>query len=101
MLELNSQAATCCINRNNSHVSEWALVHKGELAGLYDSFESAWSEAAVRFRRRRCLVRQISPFPLTLTISADNLQAKRSKLLSSFPKWTHFFERFTANETPS
>lgn len=103
MSELNSQAAICDINRNNHYVSEWALVHKGELAGLYDSFESAWSEAAIRFRRRRCLIRQVSPFPITLTVSADNLQPKKSKLLASFQKWARFFTRqlFTANETPS
>lgn len=100
MPELDSQAAICDINRNTPHTGEWALVHKGELAGLYDSSESAWSEAAIRFRRRRCQVRQISPFPLSLTVSADNLQSSKVGLLASFRKWSRFFTRplFTVNE---
>ena|ERR1700761_9111382 len=79
---------------------EWVLVHKGELAGLYDSFEAASSEAAIRFHRRRCLVRPISTIPLTLMVSVESLQAINNKLPMLFEKWIRFFARrlFAANE---
>lgn len=86
------------VNQKDSSIGEWALVHKGELAGLYDSFESAWSEAASRFHRRRCIVRQISAFPLPLAVSAENLQPRENRLQQSFHKWTRFTRHLFANE---
>lgn len=91
MSQLDPQTASEHNNRNISPMGEWALVHKDELAGLYNSFESAWSEAAIRFGRRRCIVRQISAFPMMLIVTADNLQTRKSKLLAPLQRWTSFF----------
>jgi hypothetical protein len=49
----------------NRREGEWVLLHKGELAGIYGSFESAQIEAADRFRQRKCVIRQISSFRLS------------------------------------
>ncbi len=89
------------VTDQKSYVEQWALVHKGELVGIYGSFESAWSEAAIRFHHRRCMIRQISAFPLTLAVSAENLQTE-SKLLLLSQKCIRFFARqlFPANEMP-
>ena len=77
MPETNRENPACNIQNTdpeNHDIGEWALIHKGELAGIYGSVESAWSEAAVRFHRRRCLVRPISTFSMTLAVSAENLR---------------------------
>ena len=103
MPEANCENPACNveITDQESYVEQWALVYKGELAGIYTSCESAWSEAAIRFHRRRCMVRQISAFPMTLSVSAENLRAE-SKLLLLSQKCIRFFTRqlFPANEIP-
>ena len=103
MPKANCENSACNaeVANQKSQIEQWALVHKGELAGIYGSFESAWTEAAIRFHRHRCMVRQISAFPLTLSVSAENLQTE-SKLLVLSQKWIRFFARqlFPANEMP-
>jgi hypothetical protein len=103
MPEANCENSACNVEvaDEKGYIEQWALVHKGELAGIYGSFETAWSEAAIRFHHRRCMVRQISAFPLTLSVSAENLQAE-SRLLLLSQKWIRFFARqlFPANEIP-
>jgi len=105
MPETNCENPACNVritNRENQDIGEWALIHKGELAGIYGSVESAWSEAAARFHRRRCLVRPISTFSMTLAVSAENLRGSESRLLHSFQKWTRFTRQlFAANEMSS
>jgi hypothetical protein len=98
MPELKCQTATYSQSTHNS--GEWALVHKGELAGIFNSFESASRESAARFRRRRCLIRQINTPAIMLTAAAENLRAGDSKLFMSLQKWTRFVTRrlFSANE---
>ena len=103
MPETNCENPTCNVELTDqkSYIEQWALVHKGELVGIYGSFEGAWSEAAIRFHHRSCMVRQISAFPLTLSTSAENLQTANKLLLLS-QKWIRFFTRqlFPANEMP-
>ena len=41
------------------HFGEWAVVHGGELAGTYPSFERAGEDAADRFGEGPYLIRQI------------------------------------------
>ncbi|QNI32897.1 hypothetical protein H7849_02565 [Alloacidobacterium dinghuense] len=103
MPELKCQTPDCnneVADQNHSEMGEWALLHKGELAGLYNSFEKASHEAATRFHCRRCQIRQVSTPPLVLTVSADNLQSANSKLTKLFQKWTRSLTRrlFAANE---
>jgi hypothetical protein len=105
MPEANFENPACNIQatgQDNHDIGEWALIHKGELAGIYGSVESAWSEAAARFHRRRCLVRPISNFSMTLTVSAENLQSSENRLSHSFQKWTRFTRQlFAAGEMSS
>jgi len=103
MPELKCQTPDCNNNvddPNHPETGEWALLHKGELAGLYSSFESASSEAAARFHCRSCLIRQVSTPPLTLAVSAENIQAANNKLLMLLQKWARSITRrlFPANE---
>ena len=102
MPEANCENSTCNIEviDQKGYIEQWALVYKGELAGIYGSFESAWTEAAIRFHHRRCMVRQISNPPLTVSVSAENVQEANSKLFMLFQKWTRVFARrfFPENE---
>jgi hypothetical protein len=103
MPELKCQTPACNNEVADPHhfeTGEWALLHKGELAGLYSSFENASSEAAARFHCRRCLIRQVSAPPLALTVSAENLRAANNKVLILLQKWTRSITRrlFPADE---
>lgn len=51
------------------HLGEWALVHQGELIGLYGSFEEAAADAVRRFGSGPFLIRQIGAEPITLPAS--------------------------------
>jgi hypothetical protein len=52
------------------HKGKWALIHGDDLAGVFDSFENAATEAVERFGAGPFLVRQIGAPPLTLPASA-------------------------------
>ena len=96
MPAVNFENPACSIkiaDQKNQSTEEWALIHKGELAGIYGSVESAWNEAATRFHRRRCLVRQISTPPLTVGISAENLQATDTWMFMPIQKWIRLVAR--------
>ena len=40
-------------NLETQHMGKWALIHAGELVGVYDSFEVAAEEAVRQFGRGR------------------------------------------------
>jgi hypothetical protein len=103
MPELKCQTPDCdneVAAPHHAETGEWALVHKGELAGLYRSFETASFEAAARFHCRRCLIRQVSTPPMTLAVSGNNLRTSNNKALRLLHKWTRSIARrlFPANE---
>src|SRR5271170_5634511 len=104
MPEANYENPACNIEvaDEKGYIEQWALVHKGELAGIYGSFESAWTQAAIRFPHRRPPPPPPRAFPLTLSVSAEHLGAE-SKLLLMSQKWIRFFARqlFPANEISS
>jgi hypothetical protein len=85
---------------HHAELGEWALVHKGELAGLYRSFETASFEAAARFHCRRCLIRQVSTPPMTLAVSESTPRTTNNKALQLLQKWTRSIalRLFPANE---
>jgi len=103
MPELICQTPNCSNEVAAPHhpkLGEWALVHKGELAGLYRSFETASFEAAARFHCRRCLIRQVSTPPMTLSVSANSLNTANNKALQLLQKWKKSIARrlFPTNE---
>lgn len=52
------------------HLGKWAVVRGGELAGTFDTFDTAAREAHQRFGRGPYLIRQIGATPMRLPISA-------------------------------
>ena len=52
------------------HLGKWVVVHGGELAGLYDTFEDAAAQAVERFGAGPYLIREIGAPPITLPASA-------------------------------
>lgn len=103
MPELKCQTPDCdnpIEDPSHSETGEWALLHNGELAGLYNSFESASHEAAARFHCRHCLIRQVSTPPLLLEVSYENIQTDSNKALKLLQKWAQSISRrlFPANE---
>jgi hypothetical protein len=56
-------------NIETQHRGKWALIHAGELIGVYDSFEVAAEEAVRHFGRGPYLIRQIGASPVTLPAS--------------------------------
>jgi len=101
MPRLTCENPTCCIRRPNSEndAGEWVLVHKGELAGIYRSFEAAHREAATRFNRRQCHIRTISIAPGSHE-SVRNFQTAGNKLFTSLQKFIRSLTRqlFPASE---
>jgi len=103
MSERKCQTPDCTneiVDPSHLEAGEWALLHKGELAGLYSSFETASGEAAARFHCRRCQIRQVSTPPLSLEVSPENLQDNGNKALTLLQKWARSISRrlFPANE---
>jgi hypothetical protein len=91
-----SSPACECITEDaiNTSIGEWALIHKGELAGLYPSPIQAWNDAAARFRNRRCQVRPISSSVLKMTISSLDLVNPESRLISVIQKAVRAITRY-------
>ena len=56
-------------NLEATEIGKWALVHHGELIGIYDSFESAAGEAVRQFGRGPYLIRQVGAPPVVLPAS--------------------------------
>lgn len=51
------------------HFGKWVVVHNKELAGVYDSFESAAEDAVERFGSGPYLIREVGAAPITLPAS--------------------------------
>jgi hypothetical protein len=51
-------------------MGKWVGIHAEALAGVYDSFEAAASDAVRRFGRGPYLIRQVGAQPLTMPASA-------------------------------
>ena len=62
---------------------EWALIHKGELAGLYSSSVHAWNDAAARFRSRHCQVRPVGASEFKIAVASFDLASSESRLMTA------------------
>ena len=51
------------------HLGKWVIVHGGELAGSYETFEDAANDAIAFFGRGPYLIRQVGAPPLVLPTS--------------------------------
>ena len=58
-----------CNDLEIDHFGKWVIVYDKELAGTYDSFESAAEDAVRRFGRGPYLIREVGASPITLPAS--------------------------------
>ncbi len=56
-------------NLEINHLGKWVVVHSKQLAGVYDSFESAAEAAVGRFGSGPYLIRTVGAAPITLPAS--------------------------------
>ena len=56
-------------NLETDYTGQWVVVHGGELAGIYPSFEEAAEDAVQKFGRGPYLIRQVGAPPMTLPAS--------------------------------
>jgi hypothetical protein len=54
----------------SKETGRWAVIHDAQLAGIFDSFEEAATDAVERFGRGPYLIRHIGAPPITLPASA-------------------------------
>ena len=51
------------------HLGEWVVVHDRELAGIFESFDAAATDAVARFGRGPYLIREIGEVAVSLPAS--------------------------------
>jgi hypothetical protein len=51
------------------HLGKWIVIHDSELAGVFDDFETAATDAVVKFGRGPYLIRQVGAPPVVLPVS--------------------------------
>jgi hypothetical protein len=72
MAELKDEIAaydTMRADLEATSLGKWVLVHDRAVIGIYESFDSAASEAVHRFGRGPYLIRQIGAPPISMPVS--------------------------------